>query len=92
MNLERRFPRGIRAILDMLSQKIDAQAETNRAFNGRLNTHSTPRNTLDPQAGSGDTTASESARQAASATQTSQALPPRVRLDFSGIQVTQGTD
>ena len=76
---------GIRAILYMLTKKIDEQAETNRALNDRLNTLSTPQNTLDPQMGSGDMTASESARQAASAAQTSRALPPGVRLDFSGI-------
>jgi len=86
------IPPGIRAILDMLTKKIDEQAETNRALNDRLNTLSTPQNTPDPQMGSGDMTASESARQAASAAQTSRALPPGVRLDFSGIQVTQGTD
>ena len=73
-------------------QKIDEQAETNRALSDRLNTLSTPQNTPDPQAGSGDITDSESARQAASVAQTSRALPPGVRLDFSGIQVAQGTD
>ena len=86
------IPPGIRAILDMLTKKIDEQAETNRALNDRWNTLSTPQNTPDPQVGSGDMTTSESARQVASVAQTSWALPPGVRLDFSGIQVAQGTD
>ena len=86
------IPPGIRVILDMLNKKIESQEETNRSLNARLDSLLTPQNTLGQQPGSGEVTALESARNAASAAHTSRALPPGVRMDFTGIQVSQGMD
>ena len=76
----------------MLNKKIESQEETNRSLNARLDSLLTPQNTPGQQPGPGQVTALESARNAASAAQTSRVLPPGVRLDFTGIQVSQGMD
>ena len=86
------IPPEIRAILDMLNKKIESQEKTNRSLNARLDSLLTPQNTPGQQPGPGEVTALESARNAASAAQTSWILPPGVRLDFTGIQVSQGMD
>ena len=70
------IPPGIRAILDMLNKKIESQEETNRSLKARLDSFLTPQNTPGQQAGSGEVTALESARNAASAAQASRILFP----------------